>query len=592
VKAIVIMFDTLRKKSLPCYGNKEIIAPNFEKLAEKTVVFDNFYAGSLPCIPARRELHTGRYNFLHRSWGPVEPFDESSFEILKKNGVYSHLITDHSHYFEDGGATYHNRYSTWECFRGQEGDRWKPQIEDVDIPKQLRTVKSGESFIQNWVNRKYQSKESDTSMAKVFNAGLDFIDNNIDKDNWVLQIESFDPHEPFVVPQKYKDLYEDKYNGDFFDWPSYQPVTENKDEIKHALINYYALITMCDEYLGKVLSKMDKYNMWEDTMLIVNTDHGLLLSEHEWWGKNLQPFYNEIAELPFFIYNPKTKEQNVRRKSLAQTIDIPATLLDYFGVNNQKHMEGKSLLNTISNDTPVRDAGLFGMHGGHVNIVDDKYVYMRSSVSADNSPLYQYTLMPTNIRNFFKKDQLMGAELVSSFKFADNIPMLKIPTSSFLASHRFGNLLFDNVNDREQQYPIDDVDIELKMLEKLRCKMIESEAPIEQFSRLGMYPDRNLTKEELLEQRKQYINYFTTPLSNEFEISNKSVRQLLALKQYLVKEKRDKFEEIVKEILLNRGIKVIDEDIVMELFNDFKKDLIPAKKAVLKKMIRFAYKNN
>ena len=60
---------------LPPYGGG-VHAPNFTRLAERCVTFDNCYVGSMPCIPARRELHTGRYNFLHRSWGPLEPFDD------------------------------------------------------------------------------------------------------------------------------------------------------------------------------------------------------------------------------------------------------------------------------------------------------------------------------------------------------------------------------------------------------------------------------------------------------------------------------------------------------------------------------------
>ena len=44
---------------------------------KKSTQFENFYVGSMPCMPARREMHTGRYNFLHRSWGPLEPFDDS-----------------------------------------------------------------------------------------------------------------------------------------------------------------------------------------------------------------------------------------------------------------------------------------------------------------------------------------------------------------------------------------------------------------------------------------------------------------------------------------------------------------------------------
>ena len=74
-------------------------------------------------------------NFLHRSWGPLEPFDISVVDVLKNKGIYTHLITDHSHYFEDGGATYHNRYNSWEGFRGQEGDRWQPRDIDLELPR-------------------------------------------------------------------------------------------------------------------------------------------------------------------------------------------------------------------------------------------------------------------------------------------------------------------------------------------------------------------------------------------------------------------------------------------------------------------------
>ena len=107
MRVIMIMYDSLNRNMLEPYGGSGVSTPNFKRLAEHTVTFDRCYAGSLPCMPARRELHTGRYNFLHRSWGPIEPFDDSMPEILNKNGIHSHLVTDHYHYFEDGGATYH-----------------------------------------------------------------------------------------------------------------------------------------------------------------------------------------------------------------------------------------------------------------------------------------------------------------------------------------------------------------------------------------------------------------------------------------------------------------------------------------------------
>ena len=113
----------------------------------------------MPCMPARREMHTGRYNFLHRSWGPLEPFDDSMPEALHQSGVRkcsrslcvfwtqrsplhtdSHKVTDHHHYWEDGGATYHQRFRTHEFVRGQEGDWWKGDVDklrDKSYPPQV-----------------------------------------------------------------------------------------------------------------------------------------------------------------------------------------------------------------------------------------------------------------------------------------------------------------------------------------------------------------------------------------------------------------------------------------------------------------------
>ena len=163
MRAIMIMFDTLTRSYLPNYGNDWVIAPNFQRLEEHCVTFDHFYGGSMPCMPARRELHTGKLNFLHRSWGPLEPFDISVVDQLKNHGIYTHLITDHSHYFEDGGATYHNRYNSWEGFRGQEGDRWQPRDIDLMLPRQHPLTKSGVSFVQHYANRQKQRREEDYS---------------------------------------------------------------------------------------------------------------------------------------------------------------------------------------------------------------------------------------------------------------------------------------------------------------------------------------------------------------------------------------------------------------------------------------------
>ncbi len=488
MKAIMVMFDSLNRHMLPPYGCDWTVAPNFNRLAERTATFETSYVGSMPCMPARRELHTGRYNFLHRSWSPPEPFDDSMPEILRKNGVYTHFVSDHYHYWEDGGATYHGRYSTWECFRGQEGDQWMGQVDDPDIPAFVPGKEKAPHWRQDWVNRAFMKREEDQPQAKTFTAGLEFIERNHEQDNWFLHIETFDPHEPFFTQQKYKDLYPHEYKGKHFDWPGYKPVTESEEQVEHCRNEYAALLSMCDEHLGKVLAMMDAHDMWKDTMLIVNTDHGFLLGEHDSWGKCWMPFYEEVSHSPLFIWDPRYPDTaGQRRKSLVQTIDLAPTLLEFFGVDRPKDMQGVPLGRTIADDTPVRRAGLFGVHGGQVNVTDGRYVYMRAAANEDNQPLYNYTLMPTHMRGFFSTDNLRTAELAEPFSFTKGLRTLRTDAGVWKADERARRtMLFDLDNDPHQLEPIEDAEIERMMIDHLLREMAANDAPSEQYERLGL----------------------------------------------------------------------------------------------------------
>jgi arylsulfatase A-like enzyme len=488
MKAIMVMFDSLNRHMLPPYGCDWVNAPNFQRLAERSVVFDNAYVGSMPCAPARRDLQTGRYNFLHRSWGPLEPFDNSVAEILKNNNVYTHLVTDHQHYFEDGGCTYHTRYNSWEFNRGQEGDLWKGEVKDPAIPGTLNP-NSAPMHRQDWINRKYINREEDQPQAKTFAQGLEFIQTNHEDDNWLLQIETFDPHEPFYTLEKYKDLYPHDYDGPHFDWPTYAQVKETKDQVEHMRFEYAALVSMCDHYLGKVLDIMDELDLWKDTMLIVNTDHGFLLGEHDWWAKCVQPFYNEVAHIPLFIWDPRCQEKGERRTSLVQMIDIAPTLLDFFGVTIPEEMQGRSLKETIANDMSIREAALFGLHGGHVNVTDGRYVYMRAPADSSNQPLYNYTLMPTHMRNLFSVEELQDLELAEPFSFTKGCRTLKIESKNGIWSGRanpFETLLFDLENDPKQENPIQNKEVEEHMVKHMIRIMKENDTPVEQYERLGL----------------------------------------------------------------------------------------------------------
>ncbi|AYY14891.1 sulfatase [Actinobacteria bacterium YIM 96077] len=498
MKAILVMFDSLNRRYLPPYGGADWVhAPNFSRLAERAATFDNCYAGSMPCAPARRELHTGRYNFLHRSWGPLEPYDDSMPELLGQAGVHTHLATDHQHYWEDGGATYHPRYSTFELVRGQEGDPWKGCVAGPDIPETLR-VDRHRQWRQDLINRRYMDDLSTHPQTRTFDAGCEFIRTNAGEDGWMVQIETFDPHEPFFSHPSFHKLYPEDYSGPEHDWPDYQQVVEDDATAAHVRHRYAALLSMCDDSLGRVLDLMDELSLWDDTMLIVCTDHGFLLGEHEWWGKAAPPWYDETIHTPLFMWDPRSRVAGERRASLVQTIDLAPTMLDFFGVTIPDDVQGAPLAGTIADDTPVRQFGLFGAFGGHVSVTDGRYVYMRSPVSESNTPLFEHTLMPTHMRGHFAPQELRPAELAAPFDFTKGVPLLRVPGYSATNPYAFGTLLFDLRHDPQQEAPLVDDELEMRMAGALVELMRTNDAPASQYERLGLPADGPITGAHLL----------------------------------------------------------------------------------------------
>ena len=497
MKAIMIMYDSLCRELLPCYGG-EIELPNFRRLAEKTAVFDNCYVGSLPCMPARREIHTGRPNLLHRSWGPIEPFDDSMPELLHQAGIHTHLTPDHFHYTQDGVATYHERYSTWEVFRGQENDKWKgsaqkhspnefaPALFGVErLREAIRGVRQQAGW-QNLINRTQTSGEADYPQTLTFDAGMQFLAENVDKDDWFLQIETFDPHEPFDVPDSFNRRWFNPDAPSGPDWPPYAPVREGPAFVGDVRKRYYGLMQFCDKSLGRVLDFMDEHGMWQDTLLIVNTDHGFFNGEHNWWGKGPMPDYQELVHTPFFLWDPRCGAAGVHRTGLIQTIDIAPTLLDYFGVEIPADMTGKPLREVAASDAPVHEYALMGYFGSVMSITDGRYKLMRAVRDA-TLPIYEYTQMPTHMNKRFTIEEMRTAQPAGPFSFTKGTPVMKIqPDQVPYASKLTEDLLFDLQEDPHEEHPITDSGVSARLTAALAEAFRELDAPEELYARYGL----------------------------------------------------------------------------------------------------------
>lgn len=497
MRTIVFLSDTMNRRFLSVYGNTDVHTPNLERLAERSHVFENHWTGSAPCMPARRDLLTGRLGFLERNWGPIEAFDQTLPEVLQSCGVRSHITTDHYHYGELGGEGYCQSFTTWQLQRGQEHDNLEWMEHPYREPHHI-----GKTSEYHQKNQQSLRNEADYPSPKTYKSGAEWLERHGDEDDYLLWIEGFDPHEPFDVPESYLTLYDDDYDGDTFDWPPYEPFSGTPEELKHIRNRYKATLTMTDYWIGRVLDVCDRMNLWEDTMIVFTTDHGYMLGEHGLMAKNYMQGYNEIYHIPMMIHLPGQREEH-RVGALTQNIDLFPTICEHFEVPEsaiKNPIHGKSLKPLMDGERDsVREGVLYGVYGKSVNMCDGRYTYFRAPRREDNSPLNIYTSMPTTLKQFIGRASITDIHAVEADRFLrwTDFPVYRIPAATFQYTDKTQDFssrteyhdrdyLFDLESDYAQMENLTDETIHSRMVDLMKQLLLEHDAPDEQFERLGL----------------------------------------------------------------------------------------------------------
>lgn len=492
MRTIVVLMDTFRRDNLKIYNpQSNVITPNLDDFAKDSLTFDQHWVGSAPCMPARRDLFTGRLNFVERSWGPIEPFDVTLQKTLKDHGIFTHITTDHTHYLRLGGEGYIQEFDSWHFERGQEGDPYVSRIDKPNMPESFY----GRLREQHEKNKTKWSKPEEYPSPKTFLSAVDWIEDNKGHEDFFLMVECFDPHEPFDVADEYMDLY-DKVDMDveYYDTPNYGKVDTPEAGTKHLNTRYKALTTMNDEFFGKFIQSLKDNDMYDDTMIIVTTDHGFFFGEHDYIGKNIMHMYNELSHLPLMVKFANSERAGERVSTLTQNIDVMPTILEAFKLEIPEDVRGKSWMPLVENKEIDRDSLIFGYHGMAMNVTDGNYTYFRGP-NASNTPLYEYYAIPTTIRGYLgegAEDKIEFGNFIKRSKF----PVMRVPVSKPRQILAFDqgidyvreNMLFDIENDYHQQNNLagKETEIEMAMLEKMKQNLKEHDAPIEQYERLGL----------------------------------------------------------------------------------------------------------
>ncbi len=355
----------------------------------------------------------------------------------------------------------------------------------------------GQLSHQNWHNRTRQVSEEDFSGPRTAQAAVRWLEENRKADDWFLQVEIFDPHEPFSCTDQYRAMYGDTWDGPAFDWPSYDFVKESPAAVEHIRKCYAGLLTMTDHWVGKILDKLEETGLWNETLVVLTTDHGTMLAEHDYWMKNFMPMYSEIVRIPLVMKLPGGARSGLRVGALTQTIDLMPTFLDFYSSPDPPHVHGKSLRRVLDGGK-VREDGIFGYFAMALNITDGRHVYFRNPVNADLGPLYAYTAMPVGgLNRWYPREVYDKVEMGRYFGHTYNLPLYKIPVeggvprahpgeAEFIGRHQ----LFDVIADPRQERPLDDPALEARFVPAYRGAPARAGSPAGAVHPPGNHPSR------------------------------------------------------------------------------------------------------
>lgn len=149
-------------------------------------------------------------------------------------------------------------------------------------------------------------------------------------------------------------------------------------------------------------------------------------------------------------------------------------------------MEGKPLKQVMDSDEPIRNYAIFGYHGSQIDVTDGRYVYMHGAKHAQ-MPVYEYTLMPTHMRQMFSTEELADIQLQDPFSFTKGCRLMKIEAKNRMGdTTKFGSLLFDLTQAPKQNTTIEDIEIQKRMISYIAEYMEYNDAPLELYERLGI----------------------------------------------------------------------------------------------------------
>jgi len=406
---IFILTDDQRFDAIGYADNSIIQTPEMDKLAASGTYFSNAIVTTPICSASRASILSGVHERTHRysfTSGPIsKTLMDSSYPILLKQSGY------YTGFFGKFGVDYHGKQELFD------------EIEDYDRNNNFNDYRG----------YYYKTLDGDTVHLTRYTGqkALDFIENAPAENPFCLSLSFSAPHAHDGAPEQYfwqnnqDELFEDieipvpnlseslwfdklpesvrdGYNRTRWYWRFDTP-----DKYQHSVKGYYRMLKGVDDEIAKIRKKLEEKGVENNTVIILMGDNGYFLGERQLAGKWLM--YDNSIRIPLIVFDPRIKKHS-DIDEMALNIDIPATILDYAGIQQPTIWQGKSLVsliqgeqNSLNRDTIlIEHLWKFEKIPPSEGIRTNEWKYFRYINNKNEEELYNLKLDPLETNNLAK----------------------------------------------------------------------------------------------------------------------------------------------------------------------------------------------
>ena len=420
MNVLLVIVDSVRSDFVSAYGAPRVRTPNMDALAASGLRFTRFFPEAMPTVPARRTIMTGRRVFPFRGWerapdlgrgpgaAPIEDLDQLFTARLARAGYWTASASDNPFLgFTRSFRPFRLSFDAYVSVEGHSGFRGDPKsVSDEELERWLPDgLREDDRYVEGM--RKYLantgkgSDDSQSNAARVFGEGMKLLEAAADKQPFALVVDSFDPHEPWAPAPEFIRMYADpSYRGPnpgtarYTRWETYL----EPEELRQMNAVYGAALTVTDKWLGEFMARFRELGLHENTVLVLVSDHGILLGERGWTGKIAQELHPELIQVPCVIVHPDGRGAGETSSYFASTHDVAPTLLALAGAGNAAGMDGTDLSPLLSGKEPVERPYAYGGYFNHFYVRTGQWSYVADN-RGESRELFDLTLDPAELTN-------------------------------------------------------------------------------------------------------------------------------------------------------------------------------------------------